>query len=427
MGAKKQEVHKFAEPAFPLRAGGNGRYLVDEEDRPFFYHADTAWRMCMRLKPDQLTHYLKDRKAKGFNALHVHSINKEKQGMANVYGDNPFDPEADLLSPNEPYWRYLDEVVTLIEEHGFLLCLSAVWFGYHGVGGRQSLSPDNARAYGEFLGARYRSHNNIVWILGGDNDPSPDKHEDTCEQARGIRDAAPHHLLTFHPGPEHSSATFFHHQPWLDLTMGYTYVEAYLQIAAEYQCPVPHRPIVLAETGYEGESNTGFVWTPYWIRRQMYWALLSGACGCANGNGVVWHLGEGWEDALDMEATLQMSHVRSLFESLPWWTLVPDVHHNLVTRGYGNFGRGDYAGAAVAEDGSCGVVYLPVPGAIEVDMECFSSEVAVRWMDPTSGVYLQVSDQPLPSRGTRSFQPPPRNSKGEGDWLLVFGGEDSTG
>ncbi len=304
--------------------------------------------MCMRLKPDQITRYLKDRKAKGFNAVHVHAINKEKQGMANVYGDNPFQPESDLLKANEPYWRYLDEVVTLIEQYDFLLCLSAVWFGYHGVGWRKMLNLNNARAYGQFLGARYRTHNNIMWILGGDNDPSPDKHEVTCEQARGIREIAPHHLLTFHPGPEHSSATFFHHEPWLDLTMGYTYVEAYLQIAAEYQRPAPHRPIVLAETGYEGESNTGFVWTPYWIRRQMYWALLSGACGCANGNGVVWRLGEGWENALDMEATLQMTHVRILFESLPWWSLVPDFEHSLVVSGYGSYGKGDYTGVAVA-------------------------------------------------------------------------------
>ena len=33
-------------------------------------------------------------------------------------------------------------------------------------------------------------------------------------------------------------------------------------------------PLKAGETGYEGESNTGFVCNPCWIRHQMYWALL---------------------------------------------------------------------------------------------------------------------------------------------------------
>jgi len=36
---------------------------------------------------------------------------------------------------------------------------------------------DNARIYGRFLGERYRSDPNIIWILGGDR--PPEGYEDT--------------------------------------------------------------------------------------------------------------------------------------------------------------------------------------------------------------------------------------------------------
>lgn len=35
----------------PLRVSSNGRYLVDSEDKPFFYLADTAW--CLFVDVDR--------------------------------------------------------------------------------------------------------------------------------------------------------------------------------------------------------------------------------------------------------------------------------------------------------------------------------------------------------------------------------------
>jgi hypothetical protein len=108
--------------------------------------------------------------AKGANAVHGRAITKEKQGMVSVYEDSPFQPESDLLCPNESYWRYLDEIVATIEEQGFLLCLSAVWLGYYDVGWQKMLTRDNAGAYGQSLDSCYRSHDDPVCILGDDID-----------------------------------------------------------------------------------------------------------------------------------------------------------------------------------------------------------------------------------------------------------------
>jgi hypothetical protein len=49
-------------PAFPLKASADGRYLVDQQGRPFFYHADTAWCAVKKLTLEEFESYL-DRRA----------------------------------------------------------------------------------------------------------------------------------------------------------------------------------------------------------------------------------------------------------------------------------------------------------------------------------------------------------------------------
>ncbi len=126
--------------AFPLKASDNGRYLVDQRGRPFFYHADTGWRIVHRLKPDDVETYLKDRKQRGFNTLHFHAINKEQQGTKSYAGHEPFDPREDVTRPNEPYWKNLDHVLKRTEEEGFLVAISSSWFGWQGGGWRKELT-----------------------------------------------------------------------------------------------------------------------------------------------------------------------------------------------------------------------------------------------------------------------------------------------
>jgi hypothetical protein len=56
-------------PMFPLRPISDGRYREDQADRPFLYHADTAWMLTLKLTPDEAEEYLQTRHAQDFNTI----------------------------------------------------------------------------------------------------------------------------------------------------------------------------------------------------------------------------------------------------------------------------------------------------------------------------------------------------------------------
>src|SRR6516164_9180824 len=55
-----------------LAVSPNGRYLVDQNGKPFFYLADTCWLLFQRPNHQEVDEYLKDRAAKGFTAIQAY-------------------------------------------------------------------------------------------------------------------------------------------------------------------------------------------------------------------------------------------------------------------------------------------------------------------------------------------------------------------
>ena len=404
-----------AGPAFPLKVSDNGRYLTGAAGTPFHVHADTGWSAVMALTLDEAKRYLDDRKAKGFTAVHLHTVNKEKTGPATRAGHHPFDPKGDMTKPNEAYWVHADAVYQAAADRGLLAIVSSGWFGHGGTSWRKEHTPESAKVYGQFLGRRYRKFDNILWIHGGDNNPG-DKAAVVVALAEAIKAEAPRQLHTVHNAPENASAKYFADADWLDVSMAYTDKEADAHVAAEYARKGKVRPILLGETGYEGESNTKFLWTATLVRRQPYRALLSGACGHASGSATVWHFGPGWQEALDMPATLQMAHVKSLFTALPWRQLVPDAAGELVVGGRGTPGKPDFAPAARTADGAFAVVYLPTPRPVTVDLaKLTGARLAAAWFNPRDGKSSAVELTAV--AGRHRFDPPTAGA--EDDWVLV--------
>lgn len=409
-------------PVFPLKPSADGRYLLDQKDRPFFYHADTAWTIAKKLTPPEVAEYLEDRKRRGFTAIHVHAFSKEQGPLANREGQEPFSPPDDILKPNEAYWKNLDSVIEAARSRGLLVSLSAIWIRWGGrdrEGWRYQLTDAGAREYGRFLGRRYRGYENLLWILGGDANPV-ERSGAIAELARGIQESSARQLITVHNAPENSSAAFFHAEPWLGINLAYTYRDPYLHVLGEYHRLPPVRPIVLGESGYELESNDGRGGDAFRIRRQAYWAVLSGALGGhAYGHKSIWRFDADWRKALDAPGALHMAHLKGLFASRAWYRLVPDAHGRLVARGRGHFGDGDYVAAAVASDGSLAIAYLPKSRTIAVDLRLLDGPLTARWLDPTSGDYLPVEGAGE-GGGERELTPPAKNAAGDGDFVLVI-------
>jgi hypothetical protein len=402
---------------YPLKVSTNRRHLVDQNDAPILIHGDTAWSLIAGLTASEVEEYLANRQRKGFNALIVNLIEHMFKGPVNRYGEGPFTTPEDLSTPNERYFAYADWVIQKATEYGILLLLAPIYLGYkkpiHDADEgwyyeALASGPSKCLEYGRYLGRRYAHCEHIVWLMGGDRNPGAAlPHVEAVTQ--GIREYASQALFSAHCAPENSAVAHYGSSDWLHLNTTYTYEIVHRKLLADYQ-HTPVMPFVLVESTYEGEHNASAVQ----IRRQAYWAILCGAAGQFLGNRPIWLFDPGWQAALDATGSQDMVHLRALFTSRAWYTLVPDQAHQIVTGGLGEFRGLDYLAAALTEDRSTLIAYMPSRRTITVDLSRLSGErVNAWWFDPCTGEAKCVGT--YTTHGTQAFSPP-----AEQDWVLVL-------
>jgi hypothetical protein len=159
-----------------------------------------------------------------------------------------------------------------------------------------------------------------------------------------------------------------------------------------------------------------------WLAFSMM--LLSGATGQLYGNHYTWTFTSGWQSHLDTPGVKQLQYMKRLFATRPWWQLVPDQTHAVVTAGYGTFAddgsieANDYVTAASVPDGSLVMAYCPVATTLTVDMTKLRGLTRARWYDPSNGTF--TSGSLVPNNGSRTFTTPGRNNDGDADWVLVL-------
>lgn len=411
-------------PAFPLRIESGKGYLVDSTGQPFLIHGDTAWSLIAQLEREDVDRYLDDRRARGFNALLVNLIERKfaTAAPANAYGVLPFRTADDFGTPDDRYFAHADWVIRRAADRGFLVLLTPSYLGHEGgpEGWYQAMrasGPSRLREYGRYLGRRYASFDNIVWVHGGDYNP-PDKRL-VREIAEGIREFDRNALHSAHCAPEARAVSCWAGESWLQIDTVYTYGPA---VFAAH--PKTERiPSVFIEGRYENELDG----TEQRVRVQAYQALLSGAAGHVFGNNPVWHFdGPGlfpaptsWQEALGSRGTQSMAHLRTLFAARRWWTLEHDRGNATLTAGHGSIH--ERAVAALATDRAFAIVYMPTTRTLIISMDRLAGPlVTARWYDPSDGSYLPIPGSPFPVHGRRSFQPPGRNSSGFGDWVLAL-------
>ena len=112
----------LAPPVYPLKASANGRYLTDSNGVPFLLMGDSPQSMIANLAARQMSGYMANRQAMGFNSLLVDAICTSYtggNGNGTAYdGTPPFtsgtDPSNyDLSTPNPAYFAELDALVSL--------------------------------------------------------------------------------------------------------------------------------------------------------------------------------------------------------------------------------------------------------------------------------------------------------------------------
>jgi hypothetical protein len=419
----------------PLRVSENRRFLVHADGTPFFYLGDTAWELFHRLNKEETGRYLEDRRRKGFTVIQA-VVLAEFDGLTvpNAQGDLPL-VDADPSRPNEPYFAHVDWVVKTAAEKGLYIGMLPTWGDKvfkerWGIGPEVFKEPEVARRYGRFVGRRYASAPNIIWINGGDR--RGDTYEPIWDAlADGIREGdAGAHLMTFHPAGGRSSAEWFHDRPWLDFNMlqsGHSArdIPTHEAIARDY-ARSPIKPVLDGEPRYEDHPIN---WDPKngWfdehdVRQAVYWSVFAGGFGVTYGCHDVWQMftearkpvssaRTDWRTAIDLPGAGQMLHLRRLMESRPFLERRPG-QALVVEPGAGadhvrlTWGR-SYAFA-----------YIPTGNTVEIRLgELEGRTLRAHWFDPRTGAATPAGR--FPNHGTRTFDPPGPYGRGQ-DWVLVL-------
>ena len=207
-----------------LKVSDNGRYLVREDGRSFFYLGDTGWDLFRSLDREQTVRYLTNRAEKGFTVIQaVVLFGTGGLSRPNAYGEIPLEGE-DPLRPNEAYFEHVDFVVDKAEELGLFIGMLPTW-GNYWSGQDPLFTPENSGIYGKFLGKRYAGKP-VIWILGGDeNIRNQRQHEIIEAMAMGLKKGdGGEHLITFHPRGPGLSSDYLHQEEWLDFKIGRAHV-----------------------------------------------------------------------------------------------------------------------------------------------------------------------------------------------------------
>jgi hypothetical protein len=420
----------------PIGVGPTGRYLVDESGVPFLISGESPQALIGDLTESDAAFFFEKRRAQGFNTVWINLLCNDYTGC-NADGSTwdgvaPFTTAGDFSTPNEAYFARVDRMIRLAGRYGLVVILDPAetggWLNTMVANG-----VDKLRAYGEYLGRRYKDFPNIIWMHGNDYQnwgPTYDPY--VTAVALGIGDVDTRHLQTVELNYTKSGS--LDDPAWgpiIKLNASYQYSTTYEQVLEDYNRS-NFLPTFLVEADYEFEQQSvppgG---TPLQLRRQEYWALLSGATGQLYGNYYTWRflcsnrdssgncIG-GWKDKLDTPGQTQIGYVKALFASRRWYDLVPDQAHTLVTEGLGTYGTLDYVTAARTPDGTLAIAYLPSSRTVTVDLSKLGGPVTARWYDPTTGTFTSIAGSPFANSGSQPFTTPGTNAAGDNDWVLVL-------
>lgn len=341
----------------PLRVSDNHTYLQHTNGRPFFWLGDTGWLMPERLDRDEVAYYLNKAHEAGFNVVQVQTVNGVP--AYNIYGkmSHPDGWNFDDIDRKGDYgyWNHLDHIVRTAEVYGIYIAMVPIWGGLVKAG---LMSEEQAKAYGRFLGERYKDSPNIIWLIGGDlrGDIKPAEY---TALAKSIREVDKNHLMSYHPFGRTSSATWFHDEPWLDFNMFQSGHRRYDQVkgdgddrgeAAQNEdnwryvesalARQPRKPVIDGEPSYEGiPQGLHDPEQPWWkdcdARRYAYWSVFAGAFGHTYGNNAVMQMRKPgyagaygckktWVEGLEDPGYNQMKHLKNLMLTFPYLDRVPD-------------------------------------------------------------------------------------------------------
>ena len=453
------------EPISRLRVSDNGRWLVNAEGAPVFLLCDTAWSLAMRASREDAEMYLRKRRAQGFNAvtfvLFTPGKNDLAETLANSNGHAPFkivNGQPDPMQPDvrpgadNDFWDDVDRLFALTKRFGLYAIVLPTWGS--GVAGAYNGMPDdgqvfndeNARAYGRWLGARYKDEPHVLWMLGGDRSavyekPLHDYRPIFRAMGDGLREAAPESLLSYHPAKRAlQSGDWFHEDAWLGFNSIQQWPEDQLAAITRDWNRTPPKPTWVFEGRYEGYWKKPYQaeqWGEWQTRQQAWQTVFAGAFGHTYGHERIFGFGkDGWDWKKELAApgANQLGHLAKLMSS---WSKddalarVPD--QSLLDGDEGKAERltSNRLTATRNDTGTRAMIYSANGRVVRVRMERLAgATMQAAWFNPRTGNWSAngaESVKPAPfakdiasgkNAPVHEFTPP---TSGDGcDWVLVL-------
>jgi hypothetical protein len=440
----------------------NPRHFADTLGNPVLLIGDSPQNLPQKLTIDQMRTYFADCRSKGINLCWVCIDGQPTDRAVDMAPiDKKGNPEFiaggipnnwDVSHVNLRYFsQTIDSMLILAENYGIYINLMPMSQCYWSSANITANSPKKCFNYGAWLGNRYKKQRNILWIFGNDNLDSSRQ----CPIARGILSTGDNHLMSIHvfnpkiwgSDPHNDakgeSGNFFKHLP--NSTMGWvTYNNLYSDMQVFNQ---PHfiyheymktdiMPILMTEGPYQKLS--GYKWqvaTNQVERGLNYRVALGGGFGGSYTYGCDWlqKATIPWDNYLNRGSRPHIKFFSDLFKKRSWWNLKPDWNRTFLTattlNGGSEIENDNYTMAAYdTAYGKLGVVYCTAIQTVTIDLSKMSGPVVVRWYDPTTGHYTNISGSPFANTAPQQFTTPDivhteintdDSAETSNDWVLV--------
>jgi len=429
---------KGSQSDLPFLISGNGHYFETKEGEPFFWLADTNWRLFAGAKRADIPKYFSVRQQQGFNVIQVFYTMNWAQVNAN--GDSAFVNKNPLkLDAN-----YLNEALYTIEEaqkhklNIFMVIGQPLKFDtyLHRIDDEEL-----AYQYGFTMGTAFKACKNIIWGLGQDFEGV--RNSLWHAVAEGVHDAYDgisnfdgeanwdNALMSYHIGWESSTSVTFHNEPWLDFNMIQTSHmrqdnhSSYFWPWIDWNKSLA-KPVLDGEPNYEyhpvWKENGRIQFTPYDIRKASYRSVFAGGCGISFGNNHIWPLKDDWMEHLYSPGAEQLKHLKNLILSYPYFERVPDKHivHSV------NPNDANKIIGTRSKTGQYALIYVPESGqSFQLNLKTLQGEdLSFKWYCTQTGQFTKyevlsdIDKDSTDSNRVFAFTSPIMD--GTKDWVLVI-------
>jgi len=443
----------------------NPRHFADSLGNPVLLIGDSPQNLPQKLTISQMHTYFAECRSNGINLCWIcidgqPTASAEEIAPIDKKGNPEFIPGGipknwDLSRVNPAYFsQTIDSILILAENYGIYVNLMPMSQCYWSSANITANTPQKCFNYGLWLGNRYKHQRNILWLFGNDNLDSSRQ----CPIARGIRRSGDNHLMSVHvynpkvwgidpkDDAKGESGNFFKHLPnstmdWITYNNLYSDMQVFNQTNFIYQEYLKKdvMPILMTEGPYQKLSAYNWQVASNQVERSLnYRVALGGGFGGAYTYGCDWlqNSTTPWDKYQKLGARPHIKFFSDLFKNRQWWNLQPDWTRKFLISttlsGGSHIENDNYTIAAYDSlNRKLGIIYCTTQQTLTINLSKIKGPVIVRWYDPTSGNYINISGSPFTNKGLHMFKTPGMvhrefNTDGSAetsnDWVLVVEG-----